>query len=130
MFEIAGIVLGIENIYDKASQALLQKGPSIDCLTNSNEKIFNKEFDITKFIKSGISFKLAGLDDKTLALGYVESFVRFIFDLYDNINEKFPLDAISLCGDLVADEFLNKLIDKSITKNIKVYYNKDFPIQY
>lgn len=129
LFKLAEVFLGIEDLYQNANIALLQKGPRVDCKPLKSEKIFNREFDFTKFIKSGMSFKLAGVDEKTLSLGYLESFVYFISDLIDEVNEQFPLDGVSLSGDIVADELFNKIIHKGLSSNVKLYYNKDFPIQ-
>ncbi len=129
LLQIPGIILGIDNIYEKAASALLPKGPRIDYKIIDKEKLFNKEFDFIKLVKSGMSFKLAGVDDKTLALGYVESFIYFLSDLIDDVNENFPVEGISLSGDLIADEFFNKILKLALTTNFKLYYNKDFPIQ-
>lgn len=129
LLEIASIVLGIDDIFDNANKALLQKGPRVDYKLFESEKIFNREFNLTRFIKSGISFKLAGIDNRTLSLGYVESFIYFLSDLIDEINEEFPLDGISLSGNLIANEIFNKSVNKIFSKNLKLYYNKDFPIQ-
>jgi len=129
LLKIPGTILGIDNIYKEASSALLQKGPRLDFKIINKEKLFNKEFDFIKLVKSGISFKLAGVDEKTLALGYVESFIYFLSDLIDDVNENFPIDGISLSGDLIADEFFNKILKLALTTNFKLYYNKDFPIQ-
>ncbi|QKF81639.1 hypothetical protein [Halarcobacter ebronensis] len=129
LWKIAEIVLGIDNIYKKASHSLLQKGPRIDYKLKQSNKNFNKEFDFISFIKSGMSFKLAGVDEKTLSLGYVENFFYMLSDLVDSVNEEQKLDGISLCGDMIADDFTNKLINKTFTKSLKLYYNKDFPIQ-
>lgn len=136
LWNIASIVLAIDEnenskniIFENSSNAILEKGPRVDNKLFDTEKIFNKEFNINKFIQSGISFKLAGVDDKTLSLGYVESFSYFLANLIDEVNSEFELDGVSLCGDMITDELFYKLINKSITKNFKIYYNKDFPIQ-
>jgi len=136
LWNIASIVLNIDNknsseniIFENASSAVLQKGPRVDNKLFDSNKIFNKEFDIYKFIKSGISFKLAGVDDKTLSLGYVESFSYFLANLVDEVNSEFELDGVSLSGDMISNELFFQLIHKAITKNFKIYYNMDFPIQ-
>lgn len=129
LWKIISVILGIDDIFNKASQALLQKGPRVDYKLLENEKIFNKKFNLVKLIRSGISFKLAGVDEKTLSLGYVESFVYFLSNLYDEVNEAFPLDGISFSGDLIANEFFYRQKSKAFNKNLKLYYNKDFPIQ-
>jgi len=136
LWNIASIILGFEKnilskniIFENASNAILEKGPRIDYKLFDSNKIFNKEFNINKFIQSGISFKLAGVDDKTLSLGYLESFSYFLANLVDEVNSEFELDGVSICGDIIANELFYKLINKAITKNFKIYYNRDFPIQ-
>lgn len=136
LWKIASLVLGFENkdleeniIFSHASNAVLEKGPRVDYKLFDSQKIFNKEFNINKFIQSGISFKLAGVDDKTLSLGYVESFSYFLANIVDEVNSEFEIDGVSLCGDMIANELFYKLLHKAITKNFKIYYNKDFPIQ-
>lgn len=130
LWEFASLALGFKNnILVNAKKALLQKGPRVDYKLIASDKIYNKEFDLVRFIKSGISFKLAGVDENSLSLGYVESFAYFLASIVDEINSEFELDGVSLSGDLIADEFVHKLIKKAITKNFKLFYNKDFPIQ-
>jgi hypothetical protein len=136
LWKIAAVILGFENsdnteniIIHNASVALLEKGPRVDYKLFENDKIFNKEFNITKFIKSGMSFKLAGVDSNTLSLGYIESFSYFLANLVDEVHGEFILDGVSLCGDMISNELFYKLLHKAITKNFKIYYNKDFPIQ-
>jgi len=139
LWDYAAVVLGFDKentnttfgsiLLENAQKAILQKGPRIDYKLKQSDKLFNKEFDLTKFIKSGISFKLAGVDDKTLSFGYLESYAYFLADIIDSTNSEFPLDGISLSGDLISNELFYKLITKAITSNFNLYYNKDFPIQ-
>ncbi|WP_072681915.1 hypothetical protein [Arcobacter sp. LA11] len=136
LWNIAAIILGIKKddsskniIFENASNAILEKGPRVDYKLLDSQKIFSREFNINKFIQSGISFKLAGVDDKTLSLGYVESFSYYLANIVDEVNSEFEIDGVSLCGDMISNELFYKLIKKAITKNFKIYYNKDFPIQ-
>ena len=129
LWKIVSIVLQIGDIFLNANNCLLQKGPRIDYKLNKNDKLFNKEFNIINFVKSGISFKLAGVDEKTLSLGYVESYFYFLSDLFDKVNEEFELDGLSFSGDLLASDLTNKLIKNIFNKELNIYYNIDFPIQ-
>ena len=136
LWNMLAIVLGFDRkkedkniVLENAQNAVLQKGPRVDYILKKSDKIFNKEFDISKLIKSGISFKLAGIDDKTLCFGYVESYAYFLANIVDEVNSEFSLDGISLCGDLIGNELFYKLVNKAITSNFDLYYNKDFPIQ-
>lgn len=133
-WEVVCIILDLDlsdekDLLSLASSSLLDKGPRIDYKLYDSNKIFNKEFNLVKFIKSGISFKLAGVEDKTIALGYIESFAYFLANLSDDVNSEFELDGIGICGDLYTNELFYNLLHKAITKNFKLYYNKDFPIK-
>lgn len=129
LWDLASAVLGIDSIYESANACKLDKGPRVDYKIFDSDKIFNKQFKLAKFIQSGISFKLAGVDDNTLALGYMESFAYFLANVADEVNSEFELDGISLCGDMLSSEVFYKLLKKAITNNFKIYYNRDFPIQ-
>jgi hydrogenase maturation factor HypF (carbamoyltransferase family) len=76
-----------------------------------------------------MSFRLAGVDDNTISLGYIESYTHFISNIVDEVNAQTKLDGISLCGDMFANETVSRFVHKSITKNFKIYYNKDFVVQ-
>ncbi len=129
-WEIAKIILNFkEDILINASNCLLEKGPRIDYKFKENDKLQNREFNYTKLIQSALSFKLAGVDEVTISLGYIESLCHFIGNEIDLINSSYELDAISLCGDMFTYDIFNKLVEKSITKNFKLYYNREFVIQ-
>lgn len=135
-WKIVAVVLGFTSkieeqniVLNNAMTCVLDKGPRIDYKLKQSDKIFNKEFLLHKLIQSGMSFKLAGVDDNTLALGYIESFAHYVATLVDDINNEVELDGVSLTGDIFANELISKLVHKSITKNFKIYYNKDFVIQ-
>ena len=136
LWDFLALILGLDKeneikniILENAEKAVLQKGPRVDYKLKKSDKIFNKEFDIKKLVKSGISFKLAGIDDNTLSFGYIESYAYFLSSVIDDVNSEFPLDGVSICGDLIGNEFFYKLVNKAITSNFDLYYNKDFPIQ-
>ena len=129
-WKIVEIVLDFkDSILNLAAASLLEKGPRIDYKLTEQEKIYNKTFNIVKFIKSGISFKLAGVDDTTISLGYIESYTHFISNIIDEVNNEIELDGVSLSGDIFTYDIVSQLVHKSITKNFKIYYNRDFPIQ-
>ncbi|RXI44146.1 hypothetical protein CRU99_05795 [Malaciobacter mytili] len=135
-WKIVSVILGFTSkieqnniLLEKAMACVLEKGPRIDYKLKESDKIFNRNFLLYKLIQSGMSFKLAGVDDNTLALGYIESFAHYIATLVDDINNEVTLDGISLTGDIFTNTLISKLVHKSITKNFKIYYNKDFVIQ-
>lgn len=129
-WQIAKIVLNFkEDIVLNASNSLLEKGPRIDYKIFDNKKVFNRKFDYLPLIKTAMSFKLAGVDEETISLGFIESFAHFIANEIDILHNTYELEGVSLCGDMFANIRFNQLVEKSITKNFKIYYNKEFVIQ-
>ncbi|MFA6740236.1 MAG: hypothetical protein WCR78_01980 [Arcobacteraceae bacterium] len=127
---IAKIILDFKNgILENANNCFLEKGPRIDYKLFDSKKLFHKKFDYISLIKSSISFKLAGVDEETISLGFIESLAHFIGRKTDTINESYEVKAVSLCGDMFTNDLFTSLVEKSITKNFKIYYNKEFMIQ-
>lgn len=94
LFEIVKNILGFDlNILQNADAYSGKKGPMIDY-----KLIENIKFDYIKFIKSGMSFKLAGVDDKTLSFGYIESFVMFINELFTTAKDEYDIFDIDILG--------------------------------
>ena len=130
IWKIVSVILGFEvDLLTGAHNALGDKGPRIDYKLDESDKIYKRRFNIYKLIQSGISYKLAGTNDNLICLGYIESFAHFVSSCVDMVNDEMKLDGISLCGDLFANKLISSFVHKSITKNYKIYYNKDFPIQ-
>jgi len=129
-WQIAKEILCFEkDILENAQNCMLEKGPRIDYKLSSNDKLFNREFDYVKLIRSAMSFKLAGVEEETISLGFIESLAHFIAYDIDNINAEHDLDGVSLCGDMFRYDIFTSLVEKSITKNFNIYYNKEFVIQ-
>lgn len=129
LWRLVAVILDFKNdLIDCANLSLLGKGPRIDYKFFEQEKIYNKRFNFLKLIRSGMSFKLAGVDENTVALGYIESYAHFLSNIVDEVNSEIPLDGISLCGDIFANNLISDFIHKNITKNYKIYYNRDFTI--
>lgn len=129
-WQIAKQILCFEDdILDNANKCMLEKGPRIDYKLIEDEKLYNREFDYVKLIRSAMSFKLAGVEEETISLGFMESLAHFIAYELDNINSSYDLDGVSLCGDMFRYDIFTSLVEKSITKNFNIYYNKEFVIQ-
>jgi len=129
-WKIAKIVLGFKNdILTNAGECLLEKGPRVDYKLSLHEKMYEREFDFVRLIKSAMSFKLAGVEEETISLGYIESLAHFIASEVDDIHSAHEVDGVSLCGDMFTYDIFTKLVEKSITKNFKLYYNREFVIQ-
>lgn len=95
-----------------------KKGPSIDYL------ISNSKFDTIKLIKSAMSFKLAGVSDKILSFGIVQSLAYFLSDFSDDLE----FDNAFLTGDLFEERLISNLILNVFSKNKSVKFSKYFGV--
>ncbi len=59
----------------------------------------------------------------------MESLAHFIASEIDTISGFYDVDGVSLCGDMFQEDIFYNLVEKSITRNFKRYYNKEFVIQ-
>ena len=137
LWTIASLVLGFDKNIQTSGNKLIQnaisftpeKGPRIDYYKQDKEKVLDNKFAFVRLIKSGMSFKLAGVDDNTISFGYIESFSHFVAREVENANEELRFEAVSLSGSLFGTSLVTSLVEKELEKNFKLYYNKDFPIE-
>ncbi|MBP3207404.1 MAG: hypothetical protein J6M21_03975 [Campylobacter sp.] len=124
LFDIVSKIL-----FDKDAQYLLdcskdflgKKGVRIDFSVDKNSN-----FNCVKFIKSAMSFKLAGSDDKLLSFGFIDSLAYFLSDYFDLLKEEFESEAILLTGSLFEEKNLANFI-LNLTQNS---HNAKFSNQY
>lgn len=103
------------------------KGPRIDVKLVNNK--FPDFINVEKFIQSGLSFRLAGVEDETLCYGYLESISFFVSDMADIISKEFDCNNVSLCGKLFEFKRLLEVSAKNTQPNHKVFINKAFSIE-
>ncbi|MDR1285165.1 MAG: hypothetical protein LBJ88_03075 [Campylobacteraceae bacterium] len=105
-----------------------QKGPRIDYkLTDENS--VKTSLNERKFLRSVMSFKLAGTDDEILSFGIAESLVYFLSDFADKVKDDFEVENILLMGSLFGSKTISNLCVKHIGVNHKVHFNKELPIE-
>ncbi len=98
-----------------------EKGPRIDYkLQNINNETF---LDPLLVIRSGISFKLAGVDDLTLSFGFVESFVEFLAHEFDTLKESMGVEAVAISGSMLENKRLFMRLCKDLDINHDLYCN-------
>lgn len=129
VWEIVSRILGFsDELLNLARANLHQRGVAID-YKFENDGLIAQKFDVLRCIRSGMSFKLAGVEEGIIALGYIESFSLFPSKMYLEIRKLIDIDGISLCGDL----FANKMIGDFFYKNNRqtpIYRNQEFPLLY
>ncbi|WP_027327577.1 hypothetical protein [Helicobacter pametensis] len=129
VWEIVRITLGLpQNPLYLASHHLTQRGVAIDYILTQDSLITHK-FGLIKCIRSGMSFKLAGVEDGVIALGYIESFSSLPSNLYLSIKKLIEVDGISLSGDLFSSKMLGDFFYKN-NHQAPIYRNISFPLLY
>lgn len=132
---IVGVLFGYGEDLQTSADIFLQyakdflgpKGPRID-LKLQNDK-FPDFINVERFVQSGLSFRLAGVDNKTLCYGYMESISFFISDMADVISKEFDTNNISLCGQFFDFKRVLEVSAKNIQPNHKVFINRAFSIE-
>lgn len=86
----------------------------------------NAVFDISKFIRSGLSYKLAGADEFIISFGYFESFSFFLRDYFDTLEDEF--ENLIINGSLFHERFLDIFL-LNISKKINICLSKNYALE-
>ncbi|WP_107697682.1 hypothetical protein [Campylobacter concisus] len=132
LFCIAGRLLGTSSDFKKAGENLLlmasdfsgQKGVRIDYKMKDDFGL-----DGVKFVKSIISFVLAGAGEKNISFGCTESLAHFLSDFSYEKRDKFNIKNITLSGDLFYNKVVSNLIKKHLNPNIKTNFDPGFGVE-
>lgn len=132
LFCIAGRLLGTSSEFKKAGENLLlmaadfsgQKGVRIDYKMKDDFGL-----DGVKFVKSIISFILAGAGEKNISFGCTESLAHFLSDFSYEKRDKFKIKNVTLSGDLFYNKVVSNLIKKHLNPNIKTNFDPGFGIE-
>ena len=132
LFCIAGRLLGLSKEFEKAGENLLllacdfnaQKGVRIDYKMKDDFGL-----DGVKFVKSIISFILAGAGEKNISFGCTESLAHFLSDFSYEKRDKFKIKNVTLSGDLFYNKVVSNLIKKHLNPNIKTNFDPGLGIE-
>lgn len=105
----------VSYLFSMANDFIMTKGLKIDCFINDR-----LEFDLARFLRTGMSYKLAGVDDRVLSFGYISSIAHFLSDYLDALKQEFDyLDAIFF-GQLFEERALMEaFLRVSVNQNAK-----------
>lgn len=84
------------------------------------------EFAVDKLIRSAMSYKLAGVDDKVLSYGFIDSLSYFLSDLMDARRDEF--DAAIFGGALFGERKFADLVLK-LCRNHAASFSDEFALQ-
>ena len=104
-----------------AADFLGEKGVRIDFGFNDRG-----ELAADKLIRSAMSYKLAGVDDKVLSYGFIDSLSYFLSDLMDARHDEF--DAVIFSGALFGERKFADLVLK-LCRNHAASFSDEFALQ-
>ncbi len=114
---------GAKILEENAMSFLGDRGPRIDYkLISKNGK---PHFDPLMTIRTAISFKLAGVDELGLSYGVVESFLEFITNELDELQQTMSIEAIIFTGSLLSNRRIFSKISQEVSKNHKIFFNNE-----
>lgn len=133
---VIAMILGYEtdNNLAKASKVIElnsskfkgKKGPRVDY---KPKKIGSLVYlDSLKMVRSAMSFRLAGAEEERLSYGIVESFVDFLSNLIDDMKQDLQIDVVTINGSMLEIKPLFEKLNGNISKNHKLYFNQNLPI--
>ena len=75
-----------------------------------------------------MSYRLADVDPKILSFAVLESFAEFISNRLDEAKKEMQLEAVTANGSLLEIKLLIDKLNKNITKNHTLLFNKELPV--
>ena len=116
-----------EVLEESAMTFLGEKGPRIDYkLLKRDHKVY---LDPLMTIRTAMSFKLAGVDQLTLAYGVIESFLEFIANELDEMKQNMNISAVAVTGSLLGNRHIFSKMSKEISVNHNIYFNNQLPVE-
>ncbi|MBE0490955.1 MAG: hypothetical protein IBX44_01745 [Sulfurospirillum sp.] len=135
MWGVLAVILGIAQSVEQGSMAVMEnaedfggdRGPRIDYFRNDENALLS-QFNFVAFVRSAMSFKLAGAQKMVLSFGIVEAMSFFIGDLSDYFVQKLNAKDILLAGSLFGSKRFTTLTCKNVGANHQIRFNKELPI--
>jgi len=124
-------VLGIDSAKEFEDLALsmnIKSGLQIDFKIMKVDRL--NYIDYKKTVQSIMSYKMADVDNGTLAYSFFESLSEFICNYSDEISKEIKSKDIVLCGDMFANSILLSKTLKNLSKNYNVLLPKEYPLDY
>jgi len=111
---------GAKILEENAMCFLGDRGVRIDYkLISKNGK---PHFDPIMTIRTAISFKLAGVDNLGLSYGVIESFLEFITNEIDELQQSMEIEGVVISGSLLSNRRIFSKISQEVSQNHKVYF--------
>ncbi len=119
---------GAKEFEDLALSANIKSGLQIDTKIIDIDGV--NYLDYRRTVQSLMSYKMADVDNMTLAYSFYESFSDFINNYCDEIAKDTKAKDIVLCGDMFANSILLSKTHKNLSKNYNIILPKRYPLDY
>lgn len=124
-------VIGINSAKEFEDLALstnISSGIQIDMKLYSIDGI--NYLDYRRVVQSIMAYKMADVDNVTLAYSFYESLSEFICNYCDEIAKEIKAKDIVLCGNMFANSILLSKTQKNLGKNYNLILPKEYPLDY
>lgn len=130
ILNLLSYIMGMKDYKEFEDEALLFNGINAVQIDMNIVKIDGKNYlDYRKIIQSVMSYKLAGVDNRTLAYSFYESLAYFTHAKILFINEELKAKDLILCGDMFSNLILLSKI-KEAFDDINIILPKEYPLDY
>ncbi len=125
IFELVAQILHFErSVCDLASEFGGIKGVRIEYKMSGKN-----ELDVTRLIRSAMSFYLAGADAKNISFGALENLALFLSDFGDVLKDELECDRFALLGSLFESVTLANLTLKYCNSNFSTKFSERYPLE-
>lgn len=124
-------ILGLQNakeLEDLALSVNMKSGVQVDM------KLINLDgtnyLDYRRTVQSIMSYKMADVDNGTLAYSFFESLSEFICNYVDEIAKEIKAKDIVISGNMFSNSILLSKTHKNLSKNYNFILPKEYPLDY
>lgn len=124
-------VLGLNSAKEFEDTALstnTKSGIQIDMKLVNLEGI--NYLDYRRTVQSLMSYKMADVDNATLAYSFYESLSEFICNYVDEIAKELKAKDVVLCGNIFSNSIVLSKTDKDLSKQYNIILPKEYPLDY
>ncbi|MGM0518279.1 MAG: hypothetical protein ACQERD_01400 [Campylobacterota bacterium] len=126
--KVLGIKAGAKGFEDLALSTNIKSGIQIDMKVEKIDGI--NYLDYRRVIQSMMSYKMADVDNSTLAYSFYESLGEFITNYTDEVAKEISAKDVVITGDMFANSILLSKTHKNLSKNYNFILPKEYPLDY
>ncbi len=126
--KVLGIKAGAKGFEDLALSTNIKSGIQVDMKIENIDGV--NYLDYRRVVQSMMSYKMADVDNATLAYSFYESLSEFISNYVDEVAKEIKAKDVVMTGDMFANSILLSKTHKNLSKNYNYILPKEYPLDY